>query len=103
MQPMPKQTRHTVLRWLVPAAERTIRKTLTARGPPNDRGRFVTRMKIGPLCFKVCSLAASEADVEDAGYSPPVPKPTIDQSPVKHDPRSGNVLTDNAPSDGHHL
>lgn len=47
-----------------------MRKMMTARGPPNDRGKFVTMMKIGPRRFKVCSLAASDAEVEDAGYSP---------------------------------
>jgi hypothetical protein len=45
----------------------------TANGPPNDSGRLVTRMKAGPRLFGVRSLAASEAEVEDAGYSPPVP------------------------------
>ena len=33
--PIPKHTLHTVLRWFSPAAERTIRKTATASGPPN--------------------------------------------------------------------
>lgn len=70
MHPIPKQTRQTVDRCLVVAAERTIRKMMTARGPPNDRGKLVTMMKIGPRRFKVCSFAASDAEVEDAGYSP---------------------------------
>lgn len=30
-------------------------------------------MKAGPRCFGIKSLAASEAEVEEAGYSPPVP------------------------------
>jgi hypothetical protein len=47
--------------------------TITANGPPNDSGRFVTRMKIGPRRLSACSFAASEAETEEAGYSPPVP------------------------------
>jgi hypothetical protein len=47
-----------------------MRNTQTASGVPKDRGRFVTRMKIGPRAFKACSFAASEAEVEEAGYSP---------------------------------
>lgn len=47
-----------------------MRKMETARGPPNDRGRLVTSIKMGPRFFKLCSLAASEADVDEAGYSP---------------------------------
>jgi len=49
-----------------------MRKMETASGPPNDRGRLVTRIKMGPRLFKVCSFAASEADVDEAGYSPAV-------------------------------
>ena len=64
------------------AAEKTIRKTDTANVPPNESGKFVTKMKIGPRCFRVCSLAASDADVEDAGYSPPVPKPVTPRAIV---------------------
>ena len=45
----------------------------TANGPPKDSGKLVTMMKAGPRCFGIKSLAASEADVEDAGYSPPAP------------------------------
>lgn len=30
----------------------------------------MTRIKIGPRFLGACSLAASEAEVEDAGYSP---------------------------------
>jgi hypothetical protein len=30
-------------------------------------------MNAGPRCFGVRSFAASEADVEEAGYSPPAP------------------------------
>ncbi len=59
-----------------------MRKTQTARGPPNDKGRFVTRMKIGPRRLRVYSLAASDADVDDAGYSPPVPNPTMPREMV---------------------
>ncbi|GME91939.1 unnamed protein product [[Candida] boidinii] len=33
-------------------------------------------MKVPPLLF-TDSFAASEADVDDAGYSPPTPKPVI--------------------------
>jgi hypothetical protein len=51
-------------------ALKTIRKTDTARGVPNERGRLVTRMKIGPREPRACSFAASDADVDEAGYSP---------------------------------
>ena len=34
-------------------------------------------MKIGPLFLSVNSFAASEAEVLEAGYSPPVPNPTM--------------------------
>ena len=47
-----------------------MRKMETARGPPKDNGRLVTRMKMGPRFFKVRSFAASDADVDEAGYSP---------------------------------
>lgn len=67
---MPKHTRQRVERWFSVVIERTIRKTITANGPPAERGRFVTRMNIGPRLLGVCSFAASEAEVEDAGYSP---------------------------------
>lgn len=33
--PIPKHTRHTVGRWSSPAADSTMRKTATAKGPPN--------------------------------------------------------------------
>lgn len=66
----------------MPVAWSTIRKIETASGPPNESGRFVTRMKIGPLLFKACAFAASDALVELAGYSPPVPKPTIPRETV---------------------
>lgn len=46
---------------------------MTANGPPIDSGRFVTKMKIGPRRSSVRSLAASEAETDEAGYSPPVP------------------------------
>lgn len=45
----------------------------TAKGPPKESGKLVTMMKAGPRCLGINSLAASEADVEDAGYSPPAP------------------------------
>lgn len=67
---MPKQTRQTVLRCALWQALSTIRKMMTASGPPKERGRLVTRMKIGPRRASACSFAASEAEVEDAGYSP---------------------------------
>jgi hypothetical protein len=47
-----------------------MRNTMTASGVPNDRGRFVTRMKSGPRLLRACSFAASDAEVDDAGYSP---------------------------------
>jgi hypothetical protein len=47
-----------------------MRKIEVARGVPKDRGRLVTRMNIGPRDSRLCSLAASEAEVEEAGYSP---------------------------------
>ena len=73
--PMPKQTRHIVDGCRSVAAERTIRNIDVAKGTPKDSGRFVTRMKTVPLFFNVYAFADSEADVDDAGYSPPVPKP----------------------------
>lgn len=42
----------------------------TASGVPNERGRLVTKINIGPRDLGVCWLAASEAEVEEAGYSP---------------------------------
>jgi hypothetical protein len=55
-----------------------MRKIETASGPPKDKGRLVTRMKIGPRFFKVCSFAASDADVDEAGYSPTIMSKNID-------------------------
>ena len=75
-------TRHNVDRWFVVVAARTIRNTQTAKGPPKDNGRFVTRMKMGPRFFSVYSLAASDAEVDEAGYSPPVPNPTMPRAMV---------------------
>ena len=43
----------------------------------------MTRMKIGPRFERAVALAASEAEVEDAGYSPPVPKPTIPRETLR--------------------
>jgi hypothetical protein len=37
----------------------------------------VTKMNMGPRLLSVCSLAASEAEAEEAGYSPPAPNPTM--------------------------
>ncbi len=45
---------------------------------------LVTRMKIFPRSRPNFSLAASEADVEQAGYSPPTPTPAIPRATVKH-------------------
>ena len=78
------------------AAENTIRNTDTANGPPNESGRFVTKMNIGPRCFRVCSLAASDADVEDAGYSPPVPKPVTPRAIVSIQNMPSMVLPEEA-------
>lgn len=50
---------------------------ITANGPPNDKGRFVTRMNVGPRRLRACSFAASDAATEDAGYSPPAPYPPM--------------------------
>ena len=80
--PMPKQTRQITEGCLIPAAERTIRKIDEARGTPNVNGRFVTKMKMVPLFFSVYALADSDAEVDDAGYSPPVPKPVIPRATV---------------------
>lgn len=70
IQPMPKHTLQRVDKCFSVVIARTIKKTMTANGPPTDRGRFVTRMKMGPRLLSECSFAASEAEVEDAGYSP---------------------------------
>lgn len=82
MHPIPKHTLQTVERWFSPAADNTMRNMETARGPPKDKGRFVTKMKIGPRCSRRLSLAASLADVDEAGYSPPVPKPVTPRATV---------------------
>ena len=50
MQPIARQTLHIVEYRVAPAAEYTIKNTIAAKGPPKLKGRFVTRMKIGPLC-----------------------------------------------------
>lgn len=73
---MPKHTLHTAKRRFVVAAERTIKNTIAAN-VPKESGRLVTRIKMGPRFFNACSLAASEAEVDDAGYPPPVPNPTM--------------------------
>lgn len=73
------------------------------KGPPMERTRLVTRMKIGPRFFFARALAPSRALVEAAGYcrsksesqhssqpseqgkgrtSPPVPKPMIPRAMV---------------------
>lgn len=82
MHPIPKHTRQTVLKCDWWQAERTIRKIETANGPPNESGRFVTRMNAGPRRFSVSSLAASDADADDAGYSPPAPGNWSTMNPV---------------------
>jgi hypothetical protein len=51
----------------------TIRKIDTANGPPKDNGKLVTIINAGPRCLGIRSFAASEAEVEEAGYSPPAP------------------------------
>ena len=79
--PTPKQTRHSVDRCFVVVAWRIIRKIDDARGTPKDSGRFVTKMKIVPLHFSVYAFADSDADVDDAGYSPPVLKPVMPALP----------------------
>lgn len=65
-------------------ADRTIEKTIAARGLPNESGRLVTKTKIGPRRFNAYPSTASEAEVEEAGYTLLVPK------------------TNNAPKDSHH-
>lgn len=82
MIPTPKHTRQMVDGWSIVAAERTMRKIEDARGTPNVRGKFVTRIKTVPRLLSVYALAASDADVEDAGYSPPVPKPVTPRATV---------------------
>ena len=77
-QPIPKHTRQTVEKWASWHAERTMRKTKTAKGPPKERGRLVTRMKMGPRDLGVCSFAASEAEVDDAGYSPEIVRHSLE-------------------------
>jgi hypothetical protein len=47
-----------------------MRNIETGSGVPKERGRLVTRMNIGPRDFRACSFAASEAEVDEAGYSP---------------------------------
>ena len=78
-----------MLRWRLfgpPAAMKTIKKMLTAKGPPKDKGKLVTRMKMGPRCFRVCSLAASEAVVLLAGY-------LLEVSDRIHDPMIPTILS----------
>ena len=82
MMPTAKQTRHSVDGCSAVVAWRTMRKIDDARGTPKDSGRFVTKMKIVPLRFRVYEFAASDADVDDAGYSPPVPKPVTPRATV---------------------
>lgn len=59
-----------------------MRKMETANRSPKDKGRLVTKMKIGTRCSRSFSFAASLAEVEEAGYSPPVPKPVITRATV---------------------
>ena len=80
--PIPKQTRHNVDGCLRVVAWRTIRKMDDAKGTPKESGKFVTRMKIVPLLLRVYALADSDAEVDDAGYSPPVPNPVMPRATV---------------------
>ena len=68
--------------WSIEAADSTMRKIEEARGTPKVNGRFVTRMKTVPRLLSEYALAASEADVDEAGYSPPVPKPVMPRATV---------------------
>ena len=80
--PMPKQTRHNVDGCFIVVAWSTMRKIDEARGTPKVRGRLVTRMKIVPRFFSAYAFADSEAEVDEAGYSPPVPKPVMPRAMV---------------------
>ncbi len=51
-------------------------------GPPNDNTKFVTKMNAGPLFFPNFSFAASLAEAELAGYSPPTPIPVNPRATV---------------------
>lgn len=82
MIPIPKHTHHIVDGLPRQAALRTIRKMAEASDPPEVSGKFVTRMRIDPLLLSVYALADSDADVLDAGYSPPVPNPVIPRATV---------------------
>ena len=75
-------TLQMVLYRVVPAAEATIKNTITANGPPKLSGRFVTRTNTGPRFASARSFAASDALVDEAGYSPPTPKPVIPRATV---------------------
>lgn len=55
---------------------------MIAKGVPKDSGKLVTKMKTGPRLDSACSFAASEAEVDEAGYSPPVPNPQIPRATV---------------------
>ena len=44
----------------------------------------MTRMNTDPRFLTVNSFAASEAEFEEAGYSPPVPNPTIPRRDGHH-------------------
>lgn len=70
-------TRRTVDKCCVVVAERTIRNTIAAKGLLNHGRRLVTRMNTGMRRLRVYWFAAWLADVEEAAYSPPVPKPTM--------------------------
>jgi hypothetical protein len=59
-----------------------MRKIEVARGTPKERGKLVTRMKVLPLRLRLYPFAASDADVDEAGYSPPVPKPVMPRAMV---------------------
>ena len=80
--PIPKQTHQMVDGCSMLAAERTMRKIAVASGPPKVKGRFVTNMNTVPWLLRVYASAGSEADVEEAEYSPPVPKPVMPRATV---------------------
>lgn len=76
--PIPAHTLHVMSRRLrskgeevfpYEVAERTMRKQLTARGPPMERTTLVHKMKIVERFSRpYLSLDASEAEAEEVGY-----------------------------------
>jgi hypothetical protein len=79
---------------------KTIRKIDTASGVPKERGRFVTRMNIGPRDLRVCWFAASEALVEEAGYSPR--RKSVLVTVCEFVEHTTSTKTNNSSSNGHH-